>query len=105
MSKSIKATIWVAILAVGIGAGDAVTCGGFTNLNGDLMTNCQYDTLRTEIFIRYPTGKEVIHIDDWPLLVAVINKEIQKQEGSKITITNSNQTNTLEKIMNSMKTK
>ena len=102
MKTSIKATILAVILATGIGG---ATCGGFITLNvansKDIMTNCQYNNLKTSLFTKYPTSKEIIEIDDWQLLVAVINKEINKK--GKLVITESNQINVLEKIMSEIK--
>ena len=81
MKTSIKATILATILATGAGG---ATCGGFTQLkwpgNEITITNCQYTTLREKMLAKYPLGnKEVINIDDWQLLVAIIDKEIQKK--------------------------
>lgn len=78
MKSSIKATVLAAILAIGI---SEVSCGGFTSLSGDTITNCQYEEVKTKILERYPTGKEVFHIDDWPLITAVIDVETRKEKG------------------------
>ena len=102
MNKSIKATILAIILAAGAGG---ITCGGLTTLSlGEIshtMTNCQYNDLKSGLIAKYPTGKEIVEIDDWQLLVAVINKEIQKKGG--ITLKNLNQTNLLEKAYEQIK--
>ena len=100
MKTSIKATILATILATGIGG---ATCGGLTELSDNLMTNCQYNELKAGLIAKYPTGREVIEIDDWQLLVAVIDKEIKKQETKILSINNANQTNILEKLINKIK--
>ena len=102
MKKSIKATILAGIIAAGIGG---ATCGGLTTLNwpgnSRLMTNCQYNDLKAALFTKYPTGREIIEIDDWQMLLAVIDKEIKSKKSAAMA--DVNQDNLLEKLITQVK--
>lgn len=104
MKNKIKASIVGTLLAATLGAGSYATGGGVVRLDvgskTEWMSNNQYEELKIQLLDKYPTGQN-IHINDYQLFIAVLNKE-WKDSGLK-NLKDVNEQNIVPKMIEEIK--